>query len=374
MERIQSELKAVASQITPRTDALPAVRRRVTLRKRVRAGVVVSGLALAAAALVAVMIVSAADPLPQTAASKGRVHVIGHVIAAESDATNHLWMLSCRNACGASNSQDQLVSVSSSSVPQVEASVTLAGATGLSATDTGVWVISFLNSTLTHIAPDGSVLSETQLSLPQPIAGTDTAFLPNAVAPLGDVVWVSTARGELAKVDASSGKVLSYTALPPETPGPLIGAFGALWSVEGISGVFKLDSTTGVTVNRIPIADSQGNVLAVNDVQSDGTTLWAVGPWAEPTPSQGGYGLTDAWAVVPIDPATGKVGAPVSVAPFSTLVAGPGALAVVDRYRQIEMKLSGSHLVKAKSPLSVVGVAGSRLWGVDESGVLTAVS
>lgn len=373
MERIQSELKSVASQITPRADALPAIRRRVTRRKRARVGAVISGLVLAAAGSAAVTLVSASDPLPQVAASTSRVQIFGHVIAAKGDATDHLWMLSCRQGCSGSNPRDQLVSVSSSSVPRVEARVNLAGASDLLVTDSGVWTISLWGSTLSHFAPDGSALSVTTLVLPEPFGGAQpTAFAPNSLALAGGFVWVSSARGELAKVDASTGKVLSYMPLPLMETGNLLGAFGALWSGEQVDGVFELDPTTGVVVDKIPIADAAGNALDVTGVESDGTTLWVVGVWT--ITKDGETGLSDSWAVAPIDPVTLEVGTPVAVAPGSILVAGTGALAVVQPNHQIEMQLVGSRLVRVNSRLDVVGVAGSRLWGVDVSGVLTEIS
>jgi streptogramin lyase len=256
--------------------------------------------------------------------------VTGRVLAA-TEHGGSLWVLTCdHGSCSGRSSSGRLQRLDPNT-GRVGAMVQLHAPSGLAVDETGEWVFSISDGTVTHLDAAGNVLSVTQLELPTPIAG-NTIFLPAAIAVGEGAVWVPSDVGGLARLDPSTGSVEQYIPLPPESfGGDLVTGFGSVWIVES-QGLAQLDPATNQVVATIPITQN-GLLLGPNEVAVAGGELWVTGLWAEPVTDEGGhpaFGATDQWGVASIDPTTGQVASITDVPEASALVAGAGRLWVVN--------------------------------------------
>ncbi len=235
--------------------------------------------------------------------------ITGRVLAA-SEHGGALWVLTCDRGgfCSGRSSRGRLQRLDPTT-GRVGATVQLRAPTGLAVDDTGEWVFSISDGTVTHLDEAGNVLSVTQLELPTPIAG-NTVFLPAAIAVGEGAVWVPSDVGGLARLDPSTGSVVQFIPLPPDSfGGNLVTGFGSVWIPEQLFGVARLDPATNQVVATIPITQN-GLLLNASEVAVAGSQLWVTGDWAKPITDEGGnpaFGATDQWGVASIDPATAQV-------------------------------------------------------------------
>jgi outer membrane protein assembly factor BamB len=362
-----------AEQIEPHSDGLTVayeLARRRQRNRRIEAGAMGIALTVAlVAGLAAVVATHGSSP----AAAPVVFSLTGRVLAADVRGGS-LWVLSCDQGCSGRSSIGRLVRLDPSTAG-VEATAHLRSPSGLAVDDTGEWVISVWDGTVTHLDATGSVLSTTQLELPAPIQAEDTAFLPQSIAVGEGGVWVASDRGELARLDPSTGSVEKYIALPPEElGGNLVADFGSVWIVASL-GLSQLDPATNQVVQTISITQN-GLTLAPNEVAVGGSELWVTGVWARPVTDEAGTAsleLTDGWAVASVDPATGKVTSITSVAEGTSLVAGAGQLWVVSASSSSARQVRGGRLAPVTGlEGKLVAVDSDRVWSVTRGGEIVA--
>ncbi len=363
MDSWEQKFKRASWEIQPRPEGLAETYERARRRHRNRrlgAGAVGLTCTVALLAALAAVVPSHA---PNIAASTIAFPVKGRVLAARESGSS-MWVLTCSYKCSGRSYRGHLQRLDSDT-GRVGPTVDLTAPSGLAVDDTGVCVISFEEGTVTHLSVSGDVLSTTHLELPSPIVPGDSAFLPETIAVGEGGVWVASNRGEMARLDPSTGTIERYIPLPPDgLGGNIVAAFGYVWIAEGLVTA-KLDPSTNQVVATIPV--NQGQLtLAPVQVSVAGSDLWVTGDWARPATDEAGnhyLEATDEWATVSIDPVTGKVSTVASVAKGSTLVAGAGQVWVIrEKGNSARQVRDGRLAPTAQLGGRLLAVDSARIW------------
>jgi hypothetical protein len=168
------------------------------------------------------------------------------------------------------------------------------GASAPLSTGRPLWAAHFWRSTMTRVdARAGRTTATIRLRLPAPIAGRDDRFLPTDLAVGAGVVWVSTARGYVARIDPVTNRVAGMIATEPDATGPILAGPGSLWIGESLVLV-RLDVATGRLTRRH--VDGRYGRLSIGSLDCVGGALRIRGLWARRSPGPGGrpdYVATD---------------------------------------------------------------------------------
>jgi len=118
----------------------------------------------------------------------------------------------------------------------------------LAADDSAVWVAHWKTGAVSRIHPEtGEVVATVVLELPFDFGGPDgRLFVPNDIVLGHDSVWVSTARGAVARIDVSSNEVTDIYGLAGSPPDPelAIGPAG-VWVTGALGGLVHVTADTG---------------------------------------------------------------------------------------------------------------------------------
>lgn len=221
-----------------------------------------------------------------------------------------VWELTCDRRCSgdARTSAGRLLRIDMSS-GRVTHSTPIRAPMGVKAGSSGVWVISFWDSTVTHVDPaTGQVIAVIQLQLPTPLVPGDDQFLPSSIAVDESAVWVSTARGQLARIDPVANQVAAMIELPQESTGEVAAGPSGVWVAEGLQGVYQIDPATNEVSAKVPVQDGS-NVLSVDQVAVGDGAVIVAGDWAQPTSDVNGnqdYVVTGGTGVYEIAPSQGR--------------------------------------------------------------------
>lgn len=132
---------------------------------------------------------------------------------------------------------------------RIDLQVTLSDAPAILAADeSAVWVAHWETGAVSRIDPEtGEVVATVILELPFDVGGHDgRVFVPNDIALGHGSVWVSTARGAVARIDVSSNEVTDIYGLavsPPE-PEMAMGPAG-VWVTGALGGMIHITADTG---------------------------------------------------------------------------------------------------------------------------------
>lgn len=138
---------------------------------------------------------------------------------------------------------------------EISARVDLTGRPTLVVTGAGgVWVAHHGSSEVTRIDPNGAVKARIDLALPFDFGTGDDgrAFLPNDVAVGFDAVWVTTARGAVARIDPASNTVAAMIPLTPAAPERLAIGEDSVWVAEDFAGLTRVDPASNAT-STVPL-------------------------------------------------------------------------------------------------------------------------
>jgi hypothetical protein len=303
------------------------------------------------------------------------------------DGLGAIWILTCRRNCQSPQSYGQLVRVDPSS-GRIVKRLSVAHPSGFAIADGSLWVIDFWASQVNRVDPQtGQVTISIPLSLPTFVAPGDRRFLPSSITAEPGTVWVATARGWIASIDAHSAKVVSLVRAPGDTTGSIVADPSGVWVAESVLGVGVVP-TGGDQLALHPIVVGRHGRIAVDAVSLGSGRVWASGVVSEPipftpgasNPSPGGFGLTNAAAVVILDERTGKTLREVRLParPYQ-IASDDGGLIAADlaRGRLIHIDQHGAvHQLRhaRPGPGTLVAITPGVIWATTKSGSLRRIA
>ena len=167
----------------------------------------------------------------------------------------------------------------------------LGDAPGLIAASPGaVWVAHWHTGDLSRVDPEtGEVTSTISPQLPFDVgAGPDSRrFVPGALAIADGSVWMLTARGAIAQVDAASGELVAVHTIGHTVPGAMAVDGQGVWITQSAGdALVRLDPGSGLVEPMIGERSQEANAVAVES----GIVL--VAGDTEPTDRDGPAALT----------------------------------------------------------------------------------
>jgi hypothetical protein len=187
-----------------------------------------------------------------------------------------VWVLVCTRRCsGTEVSSGALLHVSSRS-DRVISRFPVADPQALTLGAGAIWIAHFAAGTVTRVDPrTGRTSATIHLALPQPVAAGDRRFLPSGISFGAGMVWVSTARGQLAVISARTSRQVAMVPSPSEETHTTI-AGHRTWVAEDLAGIGIIaHEAHRLTIHRISQA---GQPVDVVDVKSGGGRIWTFGP------------------------------------------------------------------------------------------------
>lgn len=282
-----------------------------------------------------------------------------------------VWVLTCTHRCAGDARQagGELVRVDAAS-GRVRWRSRVSNPHALAVGAGGVWVIDFWNGTVQRIdSATGRVEATIRLRLPRPVVRSDHAFLPDHVTTGDGSVWVTTARGYVARIDPSHNRVSAMFRAAFDSAGATLVTGSALWVVES-PGVRRVDTRTGraelVTVER------RGRSFTPDSVGFESGSLWVSGVWVRGN----AFSEDDEPALIEI-PEAGREARKVVALPRDADVVGAGAgsiwLTAFDRpllYRFDAGARRIADTLRLPDRRSLVAVAGRHVWVATRDGRL----
>ncbi|MDQ6841331.1 MAG: hypothetical protein M3025_02765 [Actinomycetota bacterium] len=243
-----------------------------------------------------------------------------------------IWVLSCWRACDRARSFGGLVQLSTPG-GKVLRRIPMGTPGALASADGALWVADFWTGRVDRIDPgSGRVVASVWLKLPRPFAPGDSAFLPSSMSAGGGSVWVSTARGRLAQIDARSGLLTRTIGAPAYATGELAADSRGVWVAEDVLGLGHVGRDGGQLHIHSFAAPYRHRVTA-NALAVGGGLVWILGGYAMRTLAGGpnSWVSTSAATVTAVEQRTGSVRYQLRLrgAPYQALYAD-GALLVAD--------------------------------------------
>lgn len=377
MRDFTDRLDSALARIQPDGEAPTRIRRRVGIRRRGRRVFAAATSLLVTAALVIGLSQAFGPARKNTSVGRAVAPRLAHIVDAVSS-DDSVWVLTCE-ACGLNGpGRGRLLHLSRGGA-EVISSTQAHAPTAMASGDGSIWIISLMDSQVTRVdAKTGEVLAIIPLSLTASVADGDNRFLPQDITVDDSGVWITTARGELARIDPASNKVTAQLVLPPDATGDVTAGLGNIWVAENVLGVYKIDPINGTIVSQFPVERSGGQRLAVQSVQSLGGLIWVTGSWADPTVDETGHGdftATNDTAIVSIDPITGKV-VSVTSTDGTGLIPSENSLWIVsaDGRHTSRLDAHSGRIVRAgvRASGKIIAIGGGHLWSLDVNGRLTS--
>jgi hypothetical protein len=147
--------------------------------------------------------------------------------------------------------------------------------TDLVVDEESVWVVDLGESLILRLDA-ASLNTERSVTLPsiKEVAPGDDRFAPSNMVAHAGSLWVSSARGLIARLDAASGSVEYIVDLGSASPGDMVWAGNAIWTVDSSHGeAVQIDEASGEVIRRTDVGISPGSIVLVNGriwVMSDG--------------------------------------------------------------------------------------------------------
>jgi streptogramin lyase len=248
------------------------------------------------------------------------------------------------------------------------ASVPLSRPHAIAVGSSGVFALDFWRDTVLRLDPRTlRTTAKLRLVLPFEVVPGDDAFLPSDVAVGSNALWVSTARGALARIDLRVSRVVAMVRLPVKG-GEIAVGDGAVWLAQGLGGVYRVDPRTNRVSARIGIGPPTGR-FAVDRPLVGGGKVLAVGAWTR------GDVLTGRRGLARIDPRRNRLEAvtPLPSGPLAVAF-GNGSLwsavvggSVVERIEAMTGEVI-DHI--PADNVSALAVAGGHVWTASRDGTI----
>ncbi|MBA3551680.1 MAG: hypothetical protein H0W27_02265 [Actinobacteria bacterium] len=291
------------------------VARRARKRRNQRAGAAVVALILFGGTVAGLW---SAARLASTPPASSPGALPGHALdVAAGDGS--VWVLTCDRRCDddGRRSEGSLVRIDPTT-RRAEASVAVSRPHTLAVGEGGVWVVDFWGGAVTRFDPETLRPAATiELTLPYEVAPGDRAFLPLHVATGEGAVWVSTARGAVARIDPARNRVSRVIELSPALTYDVAVGEGAVWVGE-VPGVRRIDPETGEVTESLDLGVQPNAVLVA------GGSVWVDGlevTWGGPAE---GYRWAGGRVLLRLDPSTGLVRLRIPLPSVARVAVGEG--------------------------------------------------
>jgi len=235
----------------------------------------------------------------------------------------------------------------------------------------GVFGLDFWHGDVYRLDPANlRVTARVHLVLPWSVVDHDNRFLPETISLGAGTVWVTSARGAVARIDPRSLRVMRIVRVEPGALAGVAAGQSAAWAAVELAGVAKIDSSTYRVTAEIRIERGE-RALSVGQTFLVGGRVLAVGDWTM------NKTVTDTMAVARIDPSALRVeGVTLLPGPRLALTLADGSLWVAQvGGRTIERVDPATGRVTAQLGSGAVGVelavAGGYVWTVSSTGTLT---
>lgn len=284
-----------------------------------------------------------------------------------------VWILTCTRRCSGEGrrSKGEVLRASSKN-GRIYSRTAVAHPHALAADEGGAWVADFWGSSVHRIDPaTGREVATVALTLPRPVAGTDKAFLPIDIAVAGGSVWVSTARGYVARIDAKTNQVADMFETAGDATGAVVASEDAVWVGQSQLGVLRIDPRSRRT-ELVQIEGPNGRRLSTDSLTLAGGSLWVSGLWATPDLDESGdrrYTFTEDAAAAEIDSDSHTVTRVVDLPrPASIEGSNRGAVWLSALRSSVAYRLGTrtrrvtAHPTRGRHPL--IAVTGRRVWMV----------
>jgi streptogramin lyase len=359
-------LERVRDRFVPPDGALDRlVARRARKRRNQRAAAAVVALILFVGTVAALW--SAAHLARQSPASLPGL-LPGQALAV---AVGHgsVWAITCDRLCDndGRRSEGSLVRVDPIT-RRVVASAAVARPHALAVGEGGVWVVDFWGGTVTRFDPETlRPVATVALTLPYETGAGDHSFLPLHVATGEGAVWVSTARGAVARIDPATNQVSRVIKLSPALTDDVAAGEGAVWVGE-LPGVKQIDPKTGEVIASLDLGVQPGTVRV-----ADGS-VWVDGVQVRWGGAAQGYVQTGGRVLLRLNPSSGRVRTKIPMPPGARVAVGEGVVWASDARDTLEAfdqvgGAIGEPLADGGGILAADGraawvVNGHRLWKV----------
>jgi hypothetical protein len=361
----------------PRWAVIKDARQRQRQRRRRMRMAVAIGAALIAAAAWALRSDRSPTPrLPEpaqpSATHPASVSLGGTPIDAVA-ARGAVWVLVCPRRCsGTEVSSGALLQVASRS-DRVISRFPVADPQALTLGAGAIWIAHFATDMVTRVDPrTGRAGATINLALPQPLATGDRRFLPSGISFGAGMVWVSTARGQLAVISARTSRQVAMVPSPSEETHTTV-AGHRTWVAEDLAGIgFIAHDAHRLTIHRISQA---GQPVDVIDVKSGGGRIWTFGP-----SNPGSPGKLDTNVITALDPTNSHVEHQLQInGAGETIAYGNGALYVADFNRGLLFRINAANykvdtLPSERGGAWLVGTTPGALWAATPSGKLLRIT
>lgn len=130
----------------------------------------------------------------------------------------------------------------------------------------GVWVAHWGSGAVSRIDPtSGAVLEVSEPQLPEPVgARGDTRMIPSDLVVAEGSVWMLTARGAVAQLDAASGRLMAVHAIGHTVPSGMAVDAGGVWITQSAGDpLVRLDPGSGTVEPVIDERIHQAHLVAV---------------------------------------------------------------------------------------------------------------
>ncbi len=222
---------------------------------------------------------------PMTFADAGPLAPAGQQAARVFAGQGSIWATTTPPGNGSSDSPSTVVRVDPSDGRRLAAIPLQGGGGPLTGGFDAIWVAQFWADKVSRIDTASNRVSLTiPLELPfsvcDPCAGgpeQGKRFLPSDIASTANAIWVSTARGAVARIDPSTNEVATVVDLRANIPkGKLFGVAAttdAVWVSADLDGILRIDPTTNAVTRTIPL-EHDGSQWAAGPILAEGSSVW----------------------------------------------------------------------------------------------------
>lgn len=319
------------------------------------------------------------DPRSSSVPAVSTPRVLSGTPIQAASAVGSVWVLTCGRNCSAppqTQSFGWLFRVNSHTgqiVQRIDVTDPQAFAIG----DGALWIVDFYAGSVKKVDPrTGRATQTISLPLLKRLGPDGRRFLPSNISAGRGAVWVASARGWLAEINARSGQVVSMVHAPFDATGHV---------VVGAHGTWVAESSLGVGVVRpgdsrlklLAIKAGSGQV-AVDQLALGGGLVWAYGQIAAGASRNGGGVLTNTARLVTLDQRTGRVVHQLRFpnGPYG-IAYGSGGLFAANSLTGRLFHIDASYRVHALRPVrggTLIAVTPGAIWATTKSGVVRRIA